>query len=82
MAASTKDGHRWCRLLPTLPLPALAPPRDHYDMWEGMGGTMGAFRIFLQCHRAAPCLVMDSPCFPIPGGVVLHKGNKGRLAAY
>lgn len=70
-AASTKDGHRWCR-----PLPTDAPPSPR-SSW-GPPRRAGAF---LQCHGPPPCLVKDSPHLPITGGGVFHKGNERKLVA-
>ena len=74
-AASTKDGRRWCRLLPalpTLPLLARAPPGGHRAM-GGAGAPRGAFGAFLQCHKPLPHLVKDGPCLPIASRVVFRR---------
>lgn len=72
--ASTKDGHRWCRLLPAPPLLALAPPGGWTAMQgaEAPRGNQG----FPPMSWATPCSAKDSPCPPAPSGVVPVKGIK------
>ena len=80
-AASTKDGCRWCRLLPALPTATPPSPRSSWGQraMGGDGGTAGAFRAFLLCHKPPAYLVKDGPCLPIASGVVFCRENKGRL---
>lgn len=80
-AASTKDGRRWCRLLPALPTATPPSPRSSWGPTRhGRGwGHSGAFRAFLLCHKPPAYLVKDGPCLPIASGVVFCRQNKGRL---
>lgn len=79
-AASTKDGCRWCRLLPALPMAAPPGPRSSWgatEPWEGLGAPRGAFGAFLQCHKPLSHVVKDGPCLPIASRVVFRRENKG-----